>query len=121
MGTVKFMPFHLEGQDNPYDEFNDREADCWEWWNNGWKSAKEHSNSENKLTPLQHLLKFMDEDKSGVLHSYDRQLITDEIKRLMPVEKQQILDAYNQDLYGGLEGHTKYEDGEDYYNQTYKS
>lgn len=31
-------------------------------------------------------------------------------------ERKQIIDSFNQDLYGGLSGHIKYEDGEQYYN-----
>jgi hypothetical protein len=35
------------------------------------------------------------------------------------MEKQQIIDAYDQDLYGGLSGHRKFENGEHYYNETF--
>ena len=36
------------------------------------------------------------------------------------MEKQQIMDAYNEDLYGGLSSKMKFENGEQYYNETYK-
>jgi len=35
------------------------------------------------------------------------------------MEKERIIKAYNEDLYGGLSGHRKFNDGEDYYEQTY--
>jgi hypothetical protein len=35
------------------------------------------------------------------------------------MEKERIIKAYNEDLYGGLSGHRKFNDGEDYYNETY--
>ena len=36
------------------------------------------------------------------------------------MEKQQIIDAFNEDLYGGLSSKMKFETGEQYYNETYK-
>ena len=41
------------------------------------------------------------------------------LKQAKEMEKQQITDAYDQDLYGGLSGHRKFENGEHYYNETY--
>ncbi|MFN9302389.1 MAG: hypothetical protein ACK6DA_06405 [Candidatus Kapaibacterium sp.] len=38
----------------------------------------------------------------------------------MENEKQQIIDAFNEDLYGGLSSKMKFENGEQYYNETYK-
>jgi hypothetical protein len=35
------------------------------------------------------------------------------------MEKERIIKAYNQDLMGGLSGYRKFNDGEDYYNETY--
>ena len=35
------------------------------------------------------------------------------------MEKERIIKAYNEDLHGGLSGHRKFNDGEDYYEQTY--
>jgi len=35
------------------------------------------------------------------------------------MERERIIKAYNEDLYGGLSGHRKFNDGEDYYKQTY--
>ena len=40
-------------------------------------------------------------------------------KQAKQIEKEQIIDAYNQDLYGGLSGDKKFDDGEQYYNETY--
>lgn len=41
------------------------------------------------------------------------------INQTKQVEKEQIIKAYNQDLYGGLSGDKKFDDGEQYYNETY--
>jgi hypothetical protein len=38
---------------------------------------------------------------------------------LLEMEKERIIKAYNEDLHGGLSGHRKFNDGEDYYEQTY--
>ncbi len=38
---------------------------------------------------------------------------------LRPKERQDIIDGYNQDLYGGLSGSKKFNDGEDYFSQTF--
>ena len=35
------------------------------------------------------------------------------------MDKGIIIKAYNEDLHGGLSGHRKFNDGEDYYEQTY--
>jgi hypothetical protein len=35
------------------------------------------------------------------------------------MEKERIIKAYNEDLYGGLSGHRKFNDAEEYYEQTY--
>ena len=34
-------------------------------------------------------------------------------------EKVQIIQSYDQDLYGGISGVRKFEDGDDYYNETF--
>jgi len=43
------------------------------------------------------------------------------VKEGMEEEKRGIENAYNQDLYGGLSGNQKFDNGEDYFNQIYKS
>jgi bisphosphoglycerate-dependent phosphoglycerate mutase len=40
--------------------------------------------------------------------------------KALEMEKQQIIDAFNEDLYGGLSSKMKFETGEQYYNETYK-
>lgn len=40
---------------------------------------------------------------------------------MLPKERQQIIDAYNQDLYGGMSGLQKFNDGTEYYNKTYNN
>lgn len=39
--------------------------------------------------------------------------------QMMRFERQIIVDAYNADSHGGLSGHKKFNDGDDYYNSTY--
>jgi SMC interacting uncharacterized protein involved in chromosome segregation len=41
------------------------------------------------------------------------------LQQAKEMEKERIIKAYNEDLYGGLSGHRKFNDGEDYYNETY--
>ena len=41
------------------------------------------------------------------------------IQQAKEMEKEKIVKAYNQDLYGRLSGYRNFDDGEDYYNQTY--
>ena len=38
---------------------------------------------------------------------------------ISPIERKQIEEAYNQDLYGGLEGNKKFNDGSDYFTSTF--
>lgn len=42
-------------------------------------------------------------------------------EKILAKERHQIIDAYNQDLYGGMSGLQKFNDGTDYYNQTYNN
>ncbi len=41
------------------------------------------------------------------------------IEQAKEMDKGIIIKAYNEDLYGGSSGHRKFNDGEDYYEQTY--
>ena len=41
------------------------------------------------------------------------------INHVKQMEKEQIIKAYNQELYGGLSGGKKFDDGEQYYNETF--
>jgi hypothetical protein len=41
------------------------------------------------------------------------------LKQTKEMEKERIIKAYNQDLFGGLSGYRKFNDGEDYYKETY--
>ena len=47
--------------------------------------------------------------------------LEDEINQAKQMFEQQIIQAYNQDLYGGLSGGKKFDDGKHYYNETFKS
>ena len=48
------------------------------------------------------------------------QMAINNAKDLLAEDKKQIIEAYNQDLYGGATGYRKFEDGLDYYTQTFK-
>jgi hypothetical protein len=41
------------------------------------------------------------------------------LEQAKEMDKGIIIKAYNEDLYGGLSGQRKFNDGEDYYEQTY--
>jgi hypothetical protein len=45
--------------------------------------------------------------------------LNDLFEQAKEMEKEIIIKAYNQDLMGGLSGYRKFNDGEDYYNETY--
>jgi hypothetical protein len=47
--------------------------------------------------------------------------MVDAINKAKQMEKQQIIDAFNQDLYSQTIDKMKYQDGEQYYNETYKN
>jgi len=42
------------------------------------------------------------------------------VNQAKAMERQQIEEAYNEDLYGGLSGRQKFIDGSDYFTQTYQ-
>jgi hypothetical protein len=48
-----------------------------------------------------------------------RYFIGDIDAQMMRFERQIIVDAYNDDLYGGLSGQKKFNDGDDYYNSIF--
>ena len=50
----------------------------------------------------------------------DLRMINFVLKGLIRVERQNIIDAYEQDLYA-VNGITKYNDGKDYFEQTFKT
>ena len=43
----------------------------------------------------------------------------EEYEQAKEMEKERIIKTYNEDLYGGLSGYRKFNDGEQYYNETY--
>jgi len=71
---------------------------------------------EKKQTAMQELIEFMDTlPFNNVLTEW----ILAKATELLETEKQIIIDAFNQDLYGGLDGNMKFNDGEQYFNQTF--
>lgn len=93
------------------------------------------------MTPIQELIKEIEESikvyedaakKLQLLRfpelSYEKQRSADLLKHCkqlaeskLQAEREAIEKAYEADLYGGLSGHRKFEDGKDYYNQTFKT
>lgn len=50
----------------------------------------------------------------------DQQQIDKVFEQAKQLERQQIEDAYDEDLYGGLSGRQKFINGSDYFTQTYE-
>ncbi len=69
-----------------------------------------------KQTAVDYLVK----ELSAILGLRDL-LMVDPINKAKQMEKQQIIDAFNQDLYSQTIDKMKYQDGEQYYNETYKN
>jgi hypothetical protein len=67
---------------------------------------------ENKQTALQGFIEALTSNGYVIIN----QTLID---TYLEMEKQQIINAYDQDLYGGLDGYRKFENGEQYYNETY--
>ena len=70
-------------------------------------------------TVITQLIEFYDENKH-LDYFVQAMLLRGKMEELEPVNEQQIKDAYNQDLYGGLSGNKKFNDGEQYFNQTFE-
>lgn len=45
--------------------------------------------------------------------------LADAINKAIVMEKEQIINAYDQDLYGGFGRHRKFNDGKDYFDNTF--
>lgn len=72
---------------------------------------------DNNLTALDFFIKKMSEKHKGFATYVSAN--TDIVRAARVLNKQQLVAAYNQDLYGGLSGHKKFENGDDYFNQTF--
>lgn len=46
--------------------------------------------------------------------------IQEMLEKYIPIHRQEIEQAYDQDLYGGLNGHRKFQDGKEYYKETFE-
>ena len=71
-------------------------------------------------TAVQYLVKEFS-DILGKLETKPMQdlLLVDAIQKAKEMEKKQIINAYGQDLYGGLNGHRKFENGNEYFLETF--
>ena len=71
-------------------------------------------------TAVQYLVKEFS-DILGKLETKPMQdlLLVDAIQKAKDMEKKQIINAYDQDLYGGLNGHRKFENGNEYFLETF--
>lgn len=76
--------------------------------------------SEKQLTPMQQFAEWYNDYCTNYGMYPNEWEVNKKIKELLPIEQKAIEDAYNQDLYGGLNGNRKYTDGKDYFEQTYK-
>lgn len=47
-------------------------------------------------------------------------LTKEDIEEVNKMFEKQIIDSFNQDLYGGLNGNKKFDDGKQYFNQTFR-
>ena len=75
--------------------------------------------SNNKQTAVEWLISQIEEKtKNGTFCTIDY-MRKHCFKQAKEMEKEQIIDAYNEDLYGGLSGKRKFDDGEQYYNGEY--
>lgn len=68
-------------------------------------------------TALDWFIKKMSEKHKGFATyiSANREIV----KAARILNRQQLVGAYNEDLYGGMSGHRKFNDGDDYFNQTF--
>ena len=71
-------------------------------------------------TAVQYLVKEFS-DILGKLETKPMQdlLLVDAIQKAKEMEKKQIINAYDQDLYGGINGHCKFENGNEYFLETF--
>ena len=72
---------------------------------------------DNNLTALDWFIKKMSKKHKGFATYVSAN--SDIVRAARVLNKQQLVGAYNQDLYGGLSGHKKFDNGDDYFNQTF--
>ena len=63
---------------------------------------------------MQELIEWIDEQED--LFEFDKGVISNKEKYLLEMEKQQIINAYNEELFD-----YRQENGEKYYNETFKN
>lgn len=77
-------------------------------------------------TVLQELIKEFENIKQTKCKSLQEMLFFDGVLAIIEAkylekEKAQIIEAYDQDLYGGINGNRKFLNGTEYYNETFKA
>ena len=70
-----------------------------------------------KQTPIQKLIEWLDKDPKGMLHAYDKQIITEYAQSLLPYERECIEGAYNSGYYKGADREEFKDDN--YFTSTY--
>ena len=55
----------------------------------------ENKAKDMKQTPIQKLIEWLDKDPKGMLHAYDKQIITEYAQSLLPYERECIEGAYD--------------------------
>ena len=76
---------------------------------------KEYELKNGNMTAVEWLIEEVIKKHPIITQFFDKEII----EQAKQTEKKQIIRAYNQDLYGGLSGDKKFDDGEQYYNETY--
>lgn len=71
-----------------------------------------------KQTPIQKLIEWLDKDPRGMLHAYDKQIITEYAQSLLPYERKCIEGAYKE---GEAGFHYCAETAQDYFSSTYNN
>jgi hypothetical protein len=77
----------------------------------------EMTNNKQKTAVELMFQEMLEIQQSGKTLTFDENLLL--IEKYKEMEKERMIKAYNEDLHGGLSGHRKFNDGEDYYEQTY--
>ena len=81
---------------------------------------KIEKNMSNKQTAaVEWLIKKLTNRQNGVFDGLPHLSLDEIYAEAKAIERKQIEDAYNQDLYGGLEGGKKFNDGLDYFISTF--
>jgi len=110
----------------------DKDEDLSNYWEQVKQEIEKTMTKNKQQTTLQILINGLIDRKKNIIENADSmpndmleggvmafESAIDLAESLLEMEKERIIKAYNEDLHGGLSGHRKFNDGEDYYNETY--